>query len=103
MLENAATAPTDRSMPAAMITKVSPKASIAIVDAWIPTLSRLVAVKNEGAIKLRTIPRSSSPTRAPLRPTKRYTALTALLPPVRAISVWEEDILIFLFCIIIIK
>ena len=43
--DSAATEPTDRSMPAETITKVTPKARIAVTAAWTPTLSRLSVVR----------------------------------------------------------
>lgn len=38
--ESAATEPTDRSMPAETMTKVTPNARIAVTEACTPTLSR---------------------------------------------------------------
>src|SRR5699024_8728326 len=45
---SAATEPTERSMPAVMMTKVMPNAKIATVAAWMPILRKLLTVKKCG-------------------------------------------------------
>ena len=44
---SAATAPTDRSIPAVMMTSVMPMAMIAVTAIWAPTLNRLSDVRND--------------------------------------------------------
>src|SRR5690625_3022818 len=63
---SAATEPTERSMPAVMMTKVMPKAKMATVAAWMPILRKLLTVKKCGVAINNATHKMMSPTRAPL-------------------------------------
>ena len=61
MAESAATEPTERSMPAATITKVNPKAITAMVETWMPMFIRFGPVRKRGVAMKRARQRTTSP------------------------------------------
>lgn len=69
--DSAATEPTDRSMPAETITKVTPKARIAVTAAWTPTFSRLSAVRKSPDSADMAMTRTMSAVSAPLSRSSR--------------------------------
>src|SRR3954466_207617 len=83
--DRAATEPTDRSMPAETITKVTPKARMAVTAAWTPTLSRLSVVRKSPDSADMAMTRTISAVSAPLsrssrrRPPVALSALDVLL------------------------
>src|SRR5690349_2044016 len=79
MADRAATEPTDRSMPAETITKVTPKARTAVTAAWTPTLSRLSVVRKSPDSADRATTRTISAVSAPLSSRRRRRPLVA--PP----------------------
>src|SRR5690606_25703190 len=69
--DRAATEPTDRSMPAETMTKVTPKARIATTAAWTPMLSRLSAVRKSPDSADMAMTRTMSAVSAPLSRSRR--------------------------------
>src|SRR5215211_3164198 len=61
------TLPTERSMPPETITKVWPRARMAITAIWVPTLKRLLNVRKYGERMVITTHRIMSPQSGPLR------------------------------------
>src|SRR5215218_4743498 len=61
------TLPTERSMPPETITKVWPRARMAITAIWVPTLKRLLKVRKYGERMVITTHRIMSPQSGPLR------------------------------------
>ncbi|CAM5681984.1 hypothetical protein SVIOM74S_07877 [Streptomyces violarus] len=69
--ESAATEPTDRSMPAETITKVTPKARMAVTAAWMPTFRRLSVVRKSPDSADIATTRTMSAVSAPLSSRRR--------------------------------
>ena len=65
ILETAATDPTERSIPAATMAKVSPKARMATVAACMPTLRMFDPVRKAGVARERMMASSMRPIKAP--------------------------------------
>ncbi len=86
--ERAATEPTDRSMPAETITKVTPKARMAVTAAWTPTLRRLSVVRKSPDSADMAMTRTMRAVNAPLSRSSRRIPEAPLAPVVlRCVSV----------------
>jgi hypothetical protein len=85
--DRAATEPTDRSMPAETITKVTPNARMAVTAAWTPMLRRLSVVRKSPDSADMAMTRTISAVSAPLSRRRRRRPPEAPRAPAVLLSV----------------